>query len=135
MSSGWRCEMRAVLPATLDAVEGFVLQFRSRCQDVEAGDDRFAAELLLRETLTNAVLHGCHGDPARSVRCVLRAKNRRLLMAVEDEGAGFDWHGAWNRAPVQGGSSGRGLEILRRYATRVRFNRHGNAAFVVRQLR
>lgn len=51
----------------------------------------FAPELLLREVLTNAVVHGCHTDPRKQVCCSLRVKGGRVLIAVEDTGDGFDW--------------------------------------------
>ena len=51
----------------------------------------FAAELLLREALTNAVVHGCHAESGKQVRCSMRLKGRRLLIVVDDDGDGFDW--------------------------------------------
>ena len=61
-------------------------------------------------------------DPAKQVRCSLRLKGRRLIIAVADEGDGFDWRAARRQAGGIPDMSGRGIEILRQYANRVRFN-------------
>ena len=121
MSALTVCELRMALPATLEAVEEFFIEFRRRSQALMYLADRFAAELLVREALTNAVVHGSHADPCKQVRCHLRLKGRRLLIAVEDDGEGFDWRRAWSIG-VFPDASGRGIEILRKYANRVRYN-------------
>jgi hypothetical protein len=67
-------EIRQTIPATLEAVEPFLLQFR-QCLDRPA--DRFTAELLLREMLANAVVHSSHNDPRRRVRCAVDWQQQR----------------------------------------------------------
>jgi anti-sigma regulatory factor (Ser/Thr protein kinase) len=78
-ASEWRVE----LPRTLEAVESFFVEFqrwRARaCADVDA----FATELLLREALTNSVVHGGGQDPSERITCVLRVKRGRLIMAIQ----------------------------------------------------
>ena len=88
------CEMRVTLPATLQAVEEFFAEFRRKSQSLPDPSICFGAELLVREALTNAVLHGSGADPAKQVRCSVRLKGRRLLIAVSDDGEGFDWRAA-----------------------------------------
>jgi serine/threonine-protein kinase RsbW len=131
--SRFACEMRTTLPATLDALEAFFMEFRRKARDVLSDADGFAAELLAREALTNAVVHGCHTDPRKHVLCVLRLRGRRLTIAVHDEGEGFDWRAAWDRHGGIFASSGRGIEILRRFAIRVRYNEKGNAVTIVKR--
>ena len=97
------------LPATLEAVEEFFVEFRRRSQALLDRVNCFAAELLVREALTNAVVHGCHSDPGKQVRCRLRLKGRRLLIAVEDDGEGFDWRAAPARPAGASDCSGRGI--------------------------
>src|SRR5205807_9691264 len=80
------CELRATLNATPEAVEEFLSVFRKHAHPSPE------AELLLREALTNAVVHGCHANPALKIRCALRMKGPTLLIAVRDEGRAFDWH-------------------------------------------
>lgn len=125
----WRCE----LPATLDAVERFCRDFHVWGREACAGLNSFGAELLLREALTNSVLHGSSGDPGKRILCSLRAKPDRLIIAIRDQGNGFDWRDRWRRKPDPVANHGRGIEILRRYANLVRFNRSGNSVTLIKR--
>src|SRR5437764_5353626 len=124
--------MRATLPASTEAVEEFFIEFRRLVQTWVSRADRFTAELLLREALANAVVHGCQGDITRRIRCTLRLRGRRLIIAVRDGGEGFAWRLARERRAAYLSSSGRGIDILQRYATRVRFNKRGNAVTIIK---
>ena len=126
-------EWRSELPATLEAVEEFCTEFQRWRASVCADLNSFSTALLLRESLTNAVIHGCGGDPRKHISCVLRAKPGRLLIAIRDAGEGFDWRAAWDRRPDVSETSGRGVEILRRYSNSVRFNRKGNSVTLVKR--
>jgi anti-sigma regulatory factor (Ser/Thr protein kinase) len=132
-SFGQVCEVRTELPATLQSIERMVLEFNRRSQALLDRADWFAAELLIREALTNAVIHGCNSDSAKQVRCFWRFKRRRLLIAVGDDGEGFDWRGAWTGTAGPAECSGRGIEILRKYASWVRYNDKGNAVAIVKR--
>jgi anti-sigma regulatory factor (Ser/Thr protein kinase) len=127
------CEMRITLPATLQAVEEFYIEFRRRSEVLLDRVNCFAAELLVREALTNAIVHGCHADPGKQVRCFVRANSRRLLIAVEDDGEGFDWRAAWCNSAAFPDTSGRGIEILRTYASRVRYSARGNLVTIIKR--
>ncbi len=128
-----RCEMHTSLPATLEAMEEFFVEFRRRSRGLLDEGSCFAAELLVREALANAVIHGCHADPSKQVRCFLRLKDRRLLIAIDNDGDGFDWRAALRTSASFSDCSGRGIEILRRYANRVRYSTHGNLVTIIKR--
>jgi serine/threonine-protein kinase RsbW len=128
------CELRATLPATLEAIEGLCAEFRLRNRNGATPGLGFAAELLLREALTNAVVHGSRADPSRQIRCTLRLRPGRLIISVQDDGGGFDWRAAFSRRSGDRETSGRGMEILRAYSSRVRFNARGNSVTIVKRL-
>lgn len=128
--SGSRTEMRAVLPASLAAVEEFFLAFRRYATGRLPHPHCFLAELLAREALNNAVIHGCKANPGKRVRCRLRLTPRYWTVTVEDEGEGFDWKSRGKALPGSLATSGRGIAILRKYAVKVRFNKQGNAVTV-----
>src|ERR1035441_6135746 len=127
------CEMRAALPATLEAAEKFLIAFRWWGQAILNRAQSFASELLLREALTNAVVHGCRADPGKQVRCSLRLNGRRLLIAVEDDGEGFDWHAAARNSAAFAQCSGRGIELLRLYASGFRYVCRGNRVTILKR--
>lgn len=128
-----RSELRVELPATLEAIESFCVQFQHwrgvACSDLDA----FSSELLLREALTNSVLHGASEDPRERISCVLRVKPGRLIMAIRDAGKGFDWRAAWDRQAGPEDAHGRGIEMLRHYARSVRFNPSGNSVTLIQR--
>jgi serine/threonine-protein kinase RsbW len=126
-------EMRRDMPATFESVEQFIVDFRERCQALLDPKSLFGAQLLLREALANAVRHGSHADPNKQIRCCLRIKGGRLLIAVRDFGCGFDWRRAWDNQAASPDCSGRGIEILRKYSSRVRYNDRGNAVIIVKR--
>lgn len=133
-SGRFDCELKTAMPATLAAVEEFFAEFDRRSRMTMARGNRFAAELLVREALTNAVVHGCGADPGKQVRCWLRLRRNHLFIAVADDGEGFDWRAMREVRAALPDSSGRGIEILRRYANHVRFNEKGNVVTIVKQV-
>jgi serine/threonine-protein kinase RsbW len=131
--SGVDCEIKMTLPATAEAIEDLFIEFRRQVRTVLARRHCFAVELMAREALNNAVVHGCQGDPMRRVRCRMRLKGGKWTIAVDDDGEGFDWRGCWGRGSKTSVCSGRGMEILLKYATRVRYNDKGNAVTIVKR--
>lgn len=125
-----RNELRAEVPRTAEGVEAFCQQFR-KWHAAECGRrDLFASELLLREALMNGV---SHGDGRQTpLACVLRGGAKRLLIAVNDGGPGFDWRAQRQVVAATDATHGRGLEIYYSYASRVRFNTSGSGLTLVR---
>jgi serine/threonine-protein kinase RsbW len=90
--------------------------------------DLFALELALEETLTNAVKHGNDSDPTKMVRFDCKVNSNRVYVRVEDEGIGFNPDTlADPREPEnQLVESGRGVLLIKHFATRVKWNDRGN---------
>ncbi len=114
-------------------VESLCADFRRWRAGACAGLDAFSSELLLREALTNSVVHGSADHPRMIISCVLRAKRGRVIMAIQDGGPGFDWRAGWDRRAAAGDIHGRGMEIFRRYASAVRFNPSGNSVTLIQR--
>jgi len=129
------CDIRMVIPATFEALEWLFEEFRQRSRCVLPPRDYFTAELLAREALTNAIVHGSQGDPSKSVRCALRMRTGKLTISICDEGPGFDWRETRDHSAATCDSSGRGMQIFRMYANRVRFSEKGNAVTLTRDFR
>lgn len=130
----------AVLPSTMEAVEGAARDFRRLfgvlSRDVAGHADPdpvFSGELLLREALLNAVLHGNGSEAQQNVYCAARVKRGNLLIVVIDQGQGFDWQAAMARDAAAHECTGRGLRIFRMYATRVRFSARGNRVALLKR--
>ena len=90
--------------------------------------DLFAVELVLEESLTNAVKHGNQSDPAKNVRFGFKLSGNTFHARVEDEGSGFNPETlADPREPSnQMSVSGRGILLVKHFATRVKWSGRGN---------
>ena len=86
----------------------------------------FTVSLLLREGLNNAVIHGCRKDETKSVHAHLLLEDRGLSINVDDEGEGFPWRDALMRDTDDSATSGRGIEIFKKYATAFNYYDRGN---------
>lgn len=121
--------------ADLGEVDRISAEVSSCLQELELQKHNFAVQLLLREALNNAVLHGSAQDPAKQVRLDLHISADALCLAVEDEGPGFDWRSILaNPLAGQTQECGRGLQIYRFYADRVEFNSSGSRVVLTRLL-
>jgi serine/threonine-protein kinase RsbW len=87
-------------------------------------EDRFAARLALDEAISNALKHGNGGDPAKRVRLRYHVDAQRVLAEVEDQGAGFDPAQLPDPRAAENldRPGGRGVLLMRRYTTWLRFN-------------
>lgn len=123
-------ELRSELQPLPEPIEAFCRQFQGWRTAICPQVDAFAAELLLREALANAMSHGL---ATKTITCVLRAKKRHLVLAVCDGGKGFDWRTAGKTEPNAAAVDGRGLMIYRHYASAVRFNAAGNCVTLIKR--
>jgi serine/threonine-protein kinase RsbW len=88
----------------------------------------FEIETALRESLANAIKHGCRNDPSRTVECtVLCDESRGMLIVVRDPGPGFD--PAAIPSPIVGqnvfSDHGRGIFLISQLMDEVRFEKGG----------
>jgi serine/threonine-protein kinase RsbW len=87
---------------------------------------------VLAEALTNAMLYGNGGDPSRHVIVDVEMRDDFIVIAVSDEGDGFNH----NAVPLPIGDEsleatrGRGLFMIHRLADDVVFNDQGNTIWM-----
>lgn len=85
----------------------------------------FPVNLVLREFVNNAIIHGNQFDCLKRVRVGCKIWNDWVVIVIQDEGSGFDWRGQSARIPGEEAESGRGLAIGKVYARHVRYARTG----------
>lgn len=119
---------------------GFTLSVSSRREEIDRVCERarellastglssrhFDADLLLREFMTNAMIHGNGLKPEKSVEVDFRVGPKWIVTRITDEGSGFSWRSKTRKVPEENETSGRGLAIGALYAHRVRYNKAGN---------
>lgn len=93
---------------------------------------RFRLCTVVAEAVANAMLYGNDSDPLRHVIIEMELARDRLVIAVSDEGGGFD-HGIVPQ-PIDEESveatRGRGLFMIHRLADSVAFNDRGNTIWI-----
>ena len=112
--------------ATLENVDAACSDLSKMFARRRIGKSRFATELLMREALNNAVVHGSRQDATRTVECNVKFDQDYLVIEVHDEGDGFCWQSAIQENMKTEALSGRGLPIMQAYADEVSFNEKGN---------
>ena len=115
----------SALPRVLPVV-GLVTDAMSR--EGYPDKDIFGMRLALEEAVVNAVKHGNRGDPSKWVVVRFTVGPERVLAEVQDEGAGFDPAAVPDPTAPENRErpGGRGLLLMRAYATAVRYNDAGN---------
>jgi serine/threonine-protein kinase RsbW len=127
--------MHCRFAARLEEIDRDCVEIRTQVQAVASRKDVFAIDLILREALLNAVIHGSRRDPAKTVDCRLAIEDGWVEITVADEGPGFDWRGVLERGPSDPwAESGRGLGICTAYAANVSFNAEGNRVTIKRKM-
>jgi serine/threonine-protein kinase RsbW len=97
--------------------------------------DSFAVNLILRESLSNAIRHGHNGDQTRAVLINYHLSPEAVLVEVADEGNGFNPYAVPNpfEKDRRGRSPGRGILLMRLYMSWIRFNRRGNRVLLCKR--
>jgi serine/threonine-protein kinase RsbW len=113
----------------LDAVEGAMIERSYPPQDV------FAVRLLLEEAILNAIKHGHRGDVSKVVCICCNVSDREVAASVQDEGPGFNFADVPDPCADENldKPSGRGLLLMRTYATSLYYNDRGNGVTFFRR--
>ena len=115
-----------IIPSRLNAVDAVCLELRAFLSSNNLAKASFAVELIARECLNNAILHGNKCQAEKKTTLSLRLGRRWMRLQITDEGAGFNWRKARQTLAHTEDTHGRGISIGIQYADRVSFNRRGN---------
>jgi serine/threonine-protein kinase RsbW len=94
--------------------------------------DVFGMRLAVAEAVANVIRHGHGGDRTKPVRVRYRVGPASALVVVQGEGPGFDPGQAPDPMAPENldRPCGRGLLLMRHYATQVRFSGRGNVVIL-----
>jgi serine/threonine-protein kinase RsbW len=106
----------------LDAVAGLMAGLGFPDKDV------VGVRLALEEALVNSVKHGHRNDPSKRVSLRYQVVPEHALLEVEDQGPGFDPLRVPDPTTEEGlgRPCGRGLLLMRAFASWIRHNERGN---------
>jgi len=113
--------------SSLGEVDPLCRDVRSLLEEHGLAAVSFTTELVARECLKNAIVHGNRRDAGKGVLFDLVIKRKWIYLKITDEGPGFNWRKAKRGVlPAETAVGGRGLAICALYAHRTTFNRRGN---------
>jgi serine/threonine-protein kinase RsbW len=126
--------IRRTYSSKVENVDAFCMEVTRAMTKSGLTSDLFAVELLAREAMTNAIIHGNDCDKDKKVCAVFRILNDMVIIRITDEGQGFDWHTVKVCSPDPLKTTGRGLEIYSMYASRLAFSHRGNSIILFRRM-
>ena len=135
--SQWIWRIDHVIPSRPEAsrqVQDEILEQMGRLRWGE--HDVFSVRLAMEEALINAIKHGNHYDPGKSVRIFCGIAQNTLRIEIEDEGKGFDLAAVPDPTDPENLESpcGRGIMLMRSFMSRVEFNDVGNRVVLEKDL-
>lgn len=114
------------LPTDFEAVHPLCHEIRSILSTLKLESLCFSVDLILREFLNNAMIHGNKRDKKKYVKIKMLFYRQWIIFSIFDQGKGFDRQLVQNGEYDPFATSGRGLKIGRLYADRIRYNKSGN---------
>jgi serine/threonine-protein kinase RsbW len=94
----------------------------------------FGLDMAVRESVTNAVLHGNARDASKAVEITFAESGGELVVTVRDRGEGFDPESVADPTAAENllKTSGRGILFMRNFMDTVEWQRHPEGGTVVR---
>ena len=122
------------MPADVRCVEEAIELLARHCFAGAEPSSRtgFRFRVLLSEAISNSILFGAGGDPARRIRIEAELGDATIRLEVTDDGPGFN-PGEVPDPTLPDGLArpiGRGLFLIRNLADRVEFNDLGNTIWM-----
>jgi len=130
----WRSDH--VIPSRPEAsrhVQEELLEQLARLEWAE--HDVFSVRLAMEEALINAIKHGNHYDPAKTVEVTCQIFPDRIRIEISDQGKGFDLAAVPDPTDPDNLESpcGRGIMLMRSFMSRVEFSETGNRVLLERE--
>jgi len=115
-----------VIPSRLGEVDGFCREAKEMLASHGLHALFFRLDLLAREFINNAILHGNGSDEGKKVTVTMKISRKWLSLVITDEGPGFRWRMMRRKEAEETDTNGRGLSIGSLYADRMVFSGSGN---------
>lgn len=116
--------LEKVIPSDPTLLNDVVAEITAALDCAACWDDVEIIGLVVREALANAIVHGSHCDPEKTVSISVAVnEDCDLLMSVKDSGAGFDPSGLPNPIAAENllAPHGRGIFLIRQLMDEVDF--------------
>jgi serine/threonine-protein kinase RsbW len=117
------------MPASSESIATITAAISEILERIEIPEQkRLEIDLAVQEALANAVVHGCEGDPSKTITCKLNRDHQgRVVISVTDPGPGFRPEVVPDPQRSEGlqADHGRGVYLIRQLMDEVQFERGG----------
>jgi anti-sigma regulatory factor (Ser/Thr protein kinase) len=131
--------LNKVIRSDTRVVDDVVGEITAVLRRLDWGDDIYLVVFAIREALSNALVHGNHGDPDKTITIFVALKrDGDLFVSVKDSGSGFDPNALPNPLAAENllSNHGRGIFLMRQFMDEVEFNfNHGTEVRMRRKQR
>ena len=117
-----------ILDSTFEEVERLEDYLNELQEWADFSDEDYARIMLtLSEAATNAIVHGNKENPNKKVTIRCKLVDKKLVISVKDEGAGFDPSNIPDPLKEENllNVGGRGVYLIKEYADELRFEENG----------
>ncbi len=118
-----------VIPSDTSAGQAVQERIVQRLEELQFSTrDVFGVRLALEEALVNAIKHGNHMDPAKTVRVEWSISQEFVRVVIEDQGIGFQPEAVPDPTEEENleRPCGRGIMLMRAFMSHVEYQGRGN---------
>jgi serine/threonine-protein kinase RsbW len=126
-----------ILDSTFEEVERLEDYLNELQEWADFSDEDYARIMLtLSEAATNAIVHGNKENPNKKVTIRCKLVDKKLVISVKDEGAGFDPSNIPDPLKEENllNVGGRGVYLIKEYADELRFEENGTKLIMAFEL-
>ncbi len=126
---------RLVLPSHIEAVADAAVAVTDFLRNCGVSEElSFGIEMAVRESVTNAMVHGNQEDESKSVEVILNCHDNELEIEVRDQGEGFDPTDVPDPTNAENllKTSGRGIFLMRTFMDEIEWRNRPEGGTAVR---
>lgn len=126
---------RLVLPSHIEAVADAAAALTDFIRNCGVSEElSFGIEMAVRESVTNAMVHGNQEDESKSVEVIFNCHDNELEIEVRDQGEGFDPGSVPDPTNAENllKTSGRGIFLMRTFMDEIEWRNRPEGGTAVR---
>ena len=126
---------RLVLPSHIEAVADAAAAMTDFLRNCGVSEElSFGIEMAVRESVTNAMVHGNQEDESKSVEVIFNCHDNELEIEVRDQGEGFDPANVPDPTNAENllKTSGRGIFLMRTFMDEIEWRNRPEGGTAVR---
>ena len=126
---------RLVLPSHIEAVADAAVAMTDFLRNCGVSEElSFGIEMAVRESVTNAMVHGNQEDESKSVEVIFNCHDNELEIEVRDQGEGFDPASVPDPTNAENllKTSGRGIFLMRTFMDEIEWRNRPEGGTAVR---